>query len=185
MPVRGQARAVDKVRVVHAELFGSLVHARDKRFLAACQVLAERDGRVVAGDDAHGLDEVFDAHLLALFEPDLLPPIDAACALPVTVSSYESAPESMASIVSSSVITFVTLAGSRGVCSSLAKSTVPVCFSIKRAEGASSVSSSARTGTHKSSANSRIIGNIRFMAELLSSFGKEYERISDNMNISP
>ena len=114
-----------------------------------------------------------------------LPPIDAACALPVTVSSYESAPESMASIVSSSVITFVTLAGSRGVCSSLAKSTVPVCFSIKRAEGASSVSSSARTGTHKSSANSRIIGNIRFMAELLSSFGKEYERISDNMNISP
>ena len=71
MPVRGQARAVDKVRVVHAELFGPLVHARDKRFLAACQVLAERDGRVVAGDDAHGLDEVFDAHLLALFEPDL------------------------------------------------------------------------------------------------------------------
>ena len=71
MPVRGQARAVDKVRVVHAELFGTLVHARDKRFLAACQVLAERDGRVVAGDDAHGLDEVFDAHLLALFEPDL------------------------------------------------------------------------------------------------------------------
>ena len=114
-----------------------------------------------------------------------LPPIDAACALPVTVSSYESAPESMASIVSSSVITFVTLAGSRGVCSSLAKSTVPVCFSIKRAEGASSVSSSARTGTHKSSANSRIIGNIRFMAELLSSFGKEYERIYANMNISP
>ena len=71
MPVRGQARAVDKVRVVHAELLGSLVHARDKRFLAACQVLAERDGRVVAGDDAHGLDEVLDAHLLALFEPDL------------------------------------------------------------------------------------------------------------------
>lgn len=135
MPVHGQARAVDKVRVVHAELLGSLVHARDESLLAARQVLAERDGRVVAGDDAHGLDEVFDAHLLALFEPDLLPPIDAACALPVTVSSYESAPESMASMVKSSVITFVTLAGSRGVCSSLAKSTVPVCFSIKRAEG--------------------------------------------------
>ena len=71
MPLRGQPRAVDKVRVVHAELSGPFVHARDESLLAARQVLAERDGRVVAGDDAHGLDEVLDAHLLALFEPDL------------------------------------------------------------------------------------------------------------------
>ncbi|MEI3077117.1 MAG: hypothetical protein V8T17_07985 [Oscillospiraceae bacterium] len=88
------------------------------------------------------------------------------------MSSYESAPESMASIVSSSVITFVTLAGSRGVCSSLAKSTVPVCFSISSAEGASSVSSSARTGTHSKSAKISTSGKNRFMARLLSSVGK-------------
>ena len=42
----------------------------------------------------------------------------------------------MASITSSSVMIFVTLAGSRRACSSLANSTVPVSFSISSAEGA-------------------------------------------------
>ena len=64
-------------------------------------------------------------------------------------------------------------------------STVPVAFSIKRAEGASSVSSSARTGTHSRRAKMSSSGRIRFMSGLLSSFAKEYERIWGNMNISP
>ena len=42
----------------------------------------------------------------------------------------------MVSMVSSSVMTLVTLAGSSLACSSLAKRTVPVSFSISRAEGA-------------------------------------------------
>ena len=42
----------------------------------------------------------------------------------------------MASMVSSSVMTFVTLAGSSLACSSLANRTVPVSFSISRADGA-------------------------------------------------
>ena len=64
VPLCGKARAVDKVRVVHAELLRPLVHARDERFLAACEVLAERNGRVVAGDDAHGLDMSMNARIM-------------------------------------------------------------------------------------------------------------------------
>ena len=67
----GQAAGVDEVRVVHAQLRGAGVHPLHKSVLAAREVLAERDGGVVAGDDAHGLDEVADAHLLPFFEPDL------------------------------------------------------------------------------------------------------------------
>ena len=71
MSLGGKPRAVEKVRVVHAELLRPLVHACNKGLLAAGKMFAERDRCVVAGNDAHGFDEVFDTHLLALFEPDL------------------------------------------------------------------------------------------------------------------
>ena len=75
----------------------------------------------------------------------------------------------MASITSRMVIILVTLAGSSFSCSFLAKRTVPVSFSISRAEGAET--STARTGTHRvitahSSASSRERSrqDMRFMA---------------------
>ena len=71
MSRRGQARAVGKMRVVHAKLLGALVHTLNKRLLAAGQVLGQRDRRIVSGNDAHGLDQVAHRHLLALLEPDL------------------------------------------------------------------------------------------------------------------
>ena len=55
----------------------------------------------------------------------------------------------MASITSSSVMIFVTLAGSRGVCSSCAKSTVPVCFSINSALGQLTAGPTAAALTEK------------------------------------
>ena len=51
----------------------------------------------------------------------------------------------MASMVSSSVIILVTLAGSSFSCSFLANSTVPVSFSISTAEGADTSTARALT----------------------------------------
>ena len=62
-----------------------------------------------------------------------LPPIEAARRLAVTGSSGETAPLSTASATSSSVITFVTLAGERCRWASFSYSTVPVCRSISTA----------------------------------------------------
>ena len=84
-----------------------------------------------------------------------LPPMEAAWAEPVTMSSHWSWPESMASITRSSVMTLVTLAGSRGVWASFSKRTVPVSRSISTAEGAST--SKAWAGRGRSSrAQSRV-----------------------------
>ncbi|MFQ9276231.1 MAG: hypothetical protein ACLR65_14165 [Christensenellales bacterium] len=68
----------------------------------------------------------------------------------------------MASITSSSVMIFVTLAGSRGVCSSCAKSTVPVCFSINSALGQLTAGPAAAALTHRAKAASRE-NTVRFM----------------------
>ena len=66
-----KAGAVDKVRVVHAQLLRTLVHAGNKRLLASGQMLAQRHGCVVARNHAHCLDQLLHAHLLSLFQPDL------------------------------------------------------------------------------------------------------------------
>ena len=71
MPLGGQARAVDKVRVVHAELLRPRVHALHEGVLAAGKMLGERHRRVVARDDAHSLEQVAHRHLFVLLEPDL------------------------------------------------------------------------------------------------------------------
>ena len=71
VPLGGQARAVDKVRVVHAELLRPRVHALHEGVLAAGKMLGERHRRVVARDDAHSLEQVAHRHLFVLLEPDL------------------------------------------------------------------------------------------------------------------
>ena len=78
------------------------------------------------------------------------PPMEQAWAEAVTMSSYFSCPLSTASMVKSSVITLVTLAGSSCLCSSLANRTVPVSFSISSADGADT--STARAPVVSSSA---------------------------------
>ena len=65
-----------------------------------------------------------------------LPPMEQAWAEAVRTVSHISCPASIASIVKSSVMTLVTLAGSSFACSSLEKRMVPVSFSISSAEGA-------------------------------------------------
>ena len=148
MPVRGQARAVDKVRVVHAELFGTLVHARDKRFLlpAKCSPSAT----------AASLPETTHTALMSLRRASARP-LDARSAA-AHRCGVRAACDGVVIRKCAGVDGLHReqqrhhlrhARGSRGVCSSLAKSTVPVCFSIKRAEGASSVSSSARTARTK------------------------------------
>ena len=72
-----------------------------------------------------------------------LPPNEAARSLAVTVSSGVKTPLSMASIMSSSVMIFVTLAGKPGSSAFFSNSTVPVSFSIRIADGAAMVSAGA------------------------------------------
>ena len=64
---RGQAGAVDKTGVGHAKLGGPLVHLLHKALLAACQVLGQGHGGVIARHHRHGLEHVVHAHLLPLF----------------------------------------------------------------------------------------------------------------------
>ena len=130
MPVRGQAMQLTKcVSFMPSSLARSFMRATNASSLPAkCSPSAT----------AASLPETTHTALMRsstrICSPSLsqiwLPPIDAACALPVTVSSYESAPESMASMVKSSVITFVTLAGRRRSCALCSKSTSPVDRSI-------------------------------------------------------
>ena len=65
-----------------------------------------------------------------------LPPKEAALSDAITVSSSEISPFSIASTMSSMVITFVTLAGAMRSCAFFSYITSPLCFSIKTAEGA-------------------------------------------------
>ena len=102
-----------------------------------------------------------------------LPPMLSARAEAVTVSSGESAPESMASAASRSVMIFVTDAGARRALSSLAYSTVPVTFSISTALGAftstaadAAVPSAASAGTDAVRSSASAIAANLFMPSL-------------------
>jgi len=66
-----EARAVDKVRVGHAELGRALVHELHKRALAARDMLGQR-GRAVVGRGHHDrFEHVPERHLLVFLEIDL------------------------------------------------------------------------------------------------------------------
>ena len=67
----GQPRAVEKLRVFHAQFFRAVVHALGERLLGTGDVLCHGDGAVIGGVDGDALEHLVDAHLLALFEPDL------------------------------------------------------------------------------------------------------------------
>ena len=90
------------------------------------------------------------------FRNTWLPPLAAAASEAVTMSPQPIWPESMASIMSSRVITFVTLAGASLSCSFPFSSTVPVAPSTKTQLFASY--SAAVTGT-VTSASTRIRHN--------------------------
>ena len=66
--VIGQARAVEKLCVFHAQFFCAVVHALGERLLGTGDVLSHGDGAVVGGV---ALEHLVHAHLLALLEPDL------------------------------------------------------------------------------------------------------------------
>ena len=72
-----------------------------------------------------------------------LPPIEAACADAVMVSSKCSVPLSIASKTSKSVITFVIDAQGRRSCVFFSKRILPESASIRIAEGAETLSSSS------------------------------------------
>ena len=67
----GQPRAVEKLRVFHAQFFRAVVHALGERLLGTGDVLCHGDGAVIGGVDGDALEHLVDAHLLALLEPDL------------------------------------------------------------------------------------------------------------------
>ena len=69
--VVGQTRAVEKLRIVHAQLFCAVVHALGERLLGTGDVLGHGDGAVVGGVDGNALEHLVHAHLFALLEPDL------------------------------------------------------------------------------------------------------------------
>ena len=69
--VVGQARAVEKLRVFHAQFFCAIVHALGERLLGAGDVFGHGDGAVVGRVDGDALEDLVHAHLLDLFEPDL------------------------------------------------------------------------------------------------------------------
>ena len=66
-----QARAVDKVGVLHAQLHGPLVHPFHKGRLAAGHGFGQGCGAVVGRGDHHGFEHLVHGHLLALFQIDL------------------------------------------------------------------------------------------------------------------
>ena len=91
----------------------------------------------------------------------------------MTVSSRESVPASISSAISSSVITFVTLAGRQRVCASFSYSTSPVAFSISTAHGADTLgitpgvagaAQAAAPGRARSTAAVRIKQKIRLIS---------------------
>lgn len=69
--VVGQARAVEKLRVFHAQFFCAVVHALGERLLGTGDVLGHGDGAVIGGVDGDALEHLVHTHLLALLEPDL------------------------------------------------------------------------------------------------------------------
>ena len=67
----GQAGAVEKVGVGHAQLGRTLVHAGDEGLLAARQMLRQGHGGVVGGDHSDTLQQLPHGELLPLLQIDL------------------------------------------------------------------------------------------------------------------
>ena len=71
LAVRVQAVRIDKFRPLAAELFGALVHHRDKMRFAAAQMLRHGNRRVIRGCDRNRLEHVIQRHALAFLEINL------------------------------------------------------------------------------------------------------------------
>ena len=66
MALRCQAGTVDEVRILHAQLPGAVVHLLHKQLRDPRHMLGQRYRRVVAGGNAHRLQQIVHRDLLAL-----------------------------------------------------------------------------------------------------------------------
>ena len=69
----GQAGAVEKVGVLHAQFGSPLVHQGHEGLLAARHMLGQGHGAVVGGHHRYCFDHIPDGQLFILFQPDLGP----------------------------------------------------------------------------------------------------------------